>query len=167
VIIELHPDGEYGFDGIGPAIQKIKEGADFVLGNRFSEEKNALKTGMYKWKYPFMRILNFIDNAILGTNVSDLHQGFRVYTKKLLQSVNFRATSNNYIFSFEIIAQAAAKNMKFASVPVSTHYEGKKRGASLKASFLYSLGTFHVLTQFVLAKLGIRSSGSFPAPEES
>jgi len=156
IVIELHPDGEYGTDGILPALKKVREGSLFVLGDRFAD-RNLLRSGMPFWKYPFTRFLTFIDNLFLGTHIGDIHQGFRVYTREFIESVNFRANSNIYLFSFEIIAQAAFKHIPIANVPISTSYKGKKRGASFKASIIYSLGTFKVLLLFILAKLGVIS----------
>lgn len=157
IMVELHPDGEYGFDGILPALEQIEKGTKFVLGNRFSDKKNGLKSGMYFWKYPFLRLLTWIDNLVLGTDIKDMHQGFRVYTKDFLQKVNFHANSNNYLFSFEIIAQATFSNITITSVPVTTFYRGKKRGVSLKSAISYSLGTVEVSILFILAKLGLKS----------
>jgi glycosyltransferase involved in cell wall biosynthesis len=154
IIIELHPDGEYDVDGIKPALKEITKGARLVLGKRI----NPLQSGMYFWKYIFIRFLNAIDNALLGTKISDLHQGFRVYTKELLQEVNFRNNSNDYLFSFEIIVQTVLRKLTIAEVPVKNHYRGRKRGASLKASILYGLKTFLVIFKFILAKIGLNIS---------
>ncbi len=154
IIMEIHPDGEYKTNGVLPAIKEVEKGAAFVLGNRFSKQSHALQSGMSSMKYPITRLLTIIDNLILGTNITDLHQGFRVYTRKLLENTNFRATSNNYIFSFEIICQAAFHNLPIKEVPVSTHYTGKKRGASFKASLIYTLQTFNIIWLYIIAKLG-------------
>jgi len=142
-IIEIHPDGEYGFDGIGPAIRAVKGGAALVLGNRFARDPVA--HGMRPMKYLVSRVLTAVENVVLGTRIPDLHQGFRVYTRKLLQGIDFRRNSDDYLFSFEIIVQAAAAGFSIASVPVSVHYTGRKRGASYKASVLYTIGTLRVL----------------------
>lgn len=143
IIIELHPDGEYGFDGIIPAMKQIRKGAKFVLGNRFSN--NPLNHGMPFWKYPFAKGLSLIANLILGTKIPDLHQGFRVYTKEMLTQINFRKCSNDYLFSFEIITQAVFQKIPIASIPVTVHYTGNKRGASLSSSIAYSLGVLKIL----------------------
>jgi len=155
IAIEIHPDGEYLTDGIVPGLEKIKSGADLVLGNRFGVEKSLIESGMYAWKYPVTRFLSWFSNFILGTNIPDPHQGFRIYTRKFAEKVNYLAGSNNYIFSFEIIAAATLKNLKIKSVPVSAKYSGKKRGVSLKSAVIYTLGTFRVLGLFLLAKMGL------------
>ena len=33
IIVEIDPDGEYGLESIGPAINEVKGGADLVFGN--------------------------------------------------------------------------------------------------------------------------------------
>jgi len=155
IIIDIHPDGEYKPNAISQSIQKVKEGAELVLGNRFYNSNYILrKSGMNKWKLIPIKILNLFDKLILGTNINDFHQGFRVYTKNLFEKINFEENSNNYLFSFEIIAQAIFQKVKISQVAVQTRYTGKKRGASLKNSIIYSIGTFKILVLFILAKTG-------------
>lgn len=161
IIVELHPDGEYDSSAIIPAIKKINEGADFILGNRFTSLYSATLSGMPLWKYIPSRVLSFISGLVLNIKITDLHQGFRVYTKRFLESVDFTLDSNNYLFSFEIIAKAVFRKMKIAEVPVKCKYTGKKRGASLKNSILYSMGVFKVIFYFWLSKLNTNSEVLF------
>lgn len=156
IIIDIHPDGEYKPSAIPNALKKIESGAEFVLGNRFTTLDNPLKSGMHFWKWVPIRLLNFIDKVILGVNLDDFHQGFRVYTGKMLKEINYQTNSNNYLFSFELIVQAVYHRIRIVQVPVETSYTGKKRGASLINSIRYSLGTFKVLLFFILAKLGFQ-----------
>lgn len=143
VIVEIHPDGEYQTDGILPAIAKVNNGAHLVLGNRFLGSNN----GMYAWKNWGTRVLSAIDRVVLHTTVGDLHQGFRVYTKTLLEMVPYKSYSNNYLFSFEIIVDAFRNRLSVGEVPVSTSYTGNKRGALPKAAILYATQTFFVLSK--------------------
>lgn len=156
IIIDIHPDGEYKPSAIPQALKEISSGSEFILGNRFKTLDNPLKSGMHFWKWIPIRLLNFIDKVILGVNLDDFHQGFRVYSRKMLEKINYQANSNSYLFSFELITQAVYHRIKIAQVPVETSYTGKKRGASLKNSINYSLGTFKVLALFILAKLGFK-----------
>lgn len=143
VIIELHPDGEYGLDGVVPAIEEVKQGALLILGNRFAG--NPVSHGMRRSKYIVSRALTAIDNMLLGTHIPDMHQGFRVYTRKLLTRIPYETGSDDYRFSFEIIVWAISRHVPIASVPVTVHYTGVKRGASIRASIIYTLATFGIL----------------------
>lgn len=162
-IIDIHPDGEYKPTAISEALNQIQKGSQLVLGNRFTSLMRPINNGMYIWKLIPLRFLNSIDSLIFGVRLNDFHQGFRVYTKNILEKINFYNNSDNYLFSFELIAQAIYKKAKITQVPVETCYEGKKRGASLKNSIYYSLGTFKILCLFLLAKLGLRT-GLFQDP---
>ncbi len=157
ILIDIHPDGEYRPSAIPEAIKKIQEGYQFVLGNRFTNFLKPIKSGMYIWKLIPLRLLNSLDSLVFGVRLNDFHQGFRVYTKDMLIKLNYKENSNDYLFSFELIAQAIYKKIKISQVPVETIYTGKKRGASLKNSVKYSLGTFKILLLFILAKSGFRT----------
>lgn len=157
IIVDIHPDGEYKSTGIAKALVKIEKGADLVLGNRFSSWSAPLSCGMRIWKLVPILVLNKIDKLILGLAIDDFHQGFRVYSRNLLSQVDFRNNSDDYLFSYEIIAQAAYKGLKIDQVPVETIYRGDKRGASLANSVKYSLGTVKVRMLYILARLGMRT----------
>ncbi len=165
ILIDIHPDGEYKPSAIPFAIKKIEEGSEFVLGKRFDSFKELLDRGMYWWKIPPLFLMTLINQAALRTNIKDLHQGFRVYTKKLLEKVNFEENTNNYLFSFELIAQALHHKIKIDQVPVESEYAGEKRGASFKSSMIYFLGTFKVLCLFLLARIGSKNK-LFKKPTE-
>ncbi len=156
IIVDIHPDGEYKASSIPNALKEIENGARLVLGNRFTPSTNPLKRGMFFWKVGPIIFLNWLARAILRLPIHDFHQGFRVYTRELLESVPFRLNSSNYLFSFELIAEAAFHNLRVSEVPVETNYTGLKRGASLRSSIKYSLGTFKVMAFYILAKMGFK-----------
>ncbi len=157
VIVDLHPDGEYKPSAILPALKQVKEnGAELVLGNRFTSIKKVVDSGMFLWKVVPILILNYLPKFVLKLQISDFHQGFRVYTRKMLELVNYQENSNDFLFSFELIAQAVYHDIKVAQVPVENAYSGKKRGATLKHSIKYTLGVFKILFLFILAKSGLK-----------
>ncbi len=161
ILIEMHPDGEYDPGSISPAINVLTPKTGMVLGNR----TEALQSGMYVWKYIPSKLLTQFDNLILQTKLSDLHQGFRIYTRTMLEKVPFMENSNNYLFSFEIIAQTIYYGFTIEEIPVKTHYSGNKRGASLGNSLRYSIDTFPVLIQFLFAKFGFTNAKFGKVPE--
>ncbi|MBI5494417.1 MAG: glycosyltransferase family 2 protein [Deltaproteobacteria bacterium] len=157
IIIDLHPDGEYDPAAVPLALERMKAGADFVLGNRFRTTTAPLQSGMYVWKLLPIVVLNAVARFVLAVPLQDLHQGFRVYSRRLVTELDYEQCSNGYLFSFELIAQAVLAGKRIDQVPVQTRYTGKKRGASLKDSMVYSLGVFRVLALFLLARAGLRT----------
>ena len=167
VIVDIHPDGEYGTEAIPKALKKVALGNEFVLGNRFYNIKAPLKSGMFIWKFFPIVFLNFLTKIALGLNISDYHQGFRVYTKKMLEKVSFEKNSNNFLFSYEILVQAAFNNVKISEVPVKVYYEGDKRGATLKSSAIYFIDVFKTTLRYFMAKTGILIDEIFKSPKDS
>ena len=153
IVVEIHPDGEYGFDGILPGIREMKRGADLVLGNRFYSRFSALRSGMYVWKIPVTKGLTWIGNLVLGTKIPDLHQGFRLYSKDLLKRVDYQNFSNDFLFTFELIVEVVKNGLKIRNVPVTTFYSGRKRGVDLSTSINYSLRTIQILLYFKTKRL--------------
>ncbi len=154
IIIEIHPDGEYDPEVIPEAIRKVEEGNLFVLGNRFGKKKSS---GIFYWKYLVIKFLNKIDKRIIGTEISDLHQGFRVYTKDMFEKLNLQNTANDYSFSFEIIIKSVLLKIPIGEVDVKSSYSGRKRGVSLVNGLIYGLKTFRILLLFKLHKLDYKT----------
>lgn len=163
IIVDLHPDDEYKPSAIVPALAAVEQGTEFVLGNRLGGGKSFRDIGMYSWKIIPVAVLNWLCKTVLQLPIHDFHQGFRVYTRSLLEKVNFEENSNNYIFSFEILAQAAYSGARITEVPVDAAYTGEKRGASLKNSILYTLGVLSILGAYLLAKT-LYTSKLFKSP---
>jgi glycosyltransferase involved in cell wall biosynthesis len=90
VIVMLHPDGQYEPTLIPSLVAPIVNGeADLVLGSRLAEPGAALAGGMPLWKYVANRGLTTVENRVLGTSLSELHTGYRAYSRRLLMTVPF------------------------------------------------------------------------------
>ncbi len=161
IIIEYHPDNQYDPKSLASFINKALEGYDFALGSRFIHPKEALTNKMPLIKFIANRALSFIDEFVLGIELSEFHSGFRMYSRKLLTNVSFMQNSDDYLFSFEIIVQAVYKKMRIAEVPISCKYHSKMHTANLKRSTIYALGTFVTLGQYLISKFFNRPIGPF------
>jgi glycosyltransferase involved in cell wall biosynthesis len=161
IIIEFHPDNQYDPQNLPLFLEKAKIGYDFALGSRFIHPKEALERHMPLTKFIANRSLTFIDQFILGIELSEFHSGFRLYTRTFLQSVPYLQNSDDYLFSFEIIVQAVYYKFKVADVQISCDYHPKMHTANLYRSTIYALGTFQTLFQYVLSKFGKHPLGPF------
>lgn len=154
--IEIHGDSQYD-QSVGPAaIKKMETGFDFLLGSRFTNFQQAIKDGMPWERYLANLGLSFIDRLVLGVNLTEFHTGFRVYSKRMIEKLNFEGTSDNYLYSFEIICQARFLNLKIGEVPMRCDYKAAHTSISIKKSIIYALGTFRTLAQYILAKMGFK-----------
>lgn len=157
-VVEIHGDGQYDLAFILPALKKISEGYDFLLGSRFSDFLQPLRDKMPYSRY-FANIgLSFIDRVVLGVPLTEFHTGFRIYTRRLMETIDIANTSDDYLFSFEVIVQARYCGLKIGEIPIRCNYAGKHTSISIKKSVIYSFQTFRILFLYLMARLG------FPSP---
>lgn len=152
--VEIHGDGQYDQLVVPAAIKKMETGYDFLLGSRFTNLKHAIEDGMPLERYFANLGLSLIDKIVLGVNLTEFHTGFRVYSKSFIKSLKFEGTSDNYLYSFEIICQARFNNFKIGEVPMRCSYKTAHTSISIKKSVIYALGTFAILGKYILAKMG-------------
>ncbi len=156
-IVEIHGDGaQFNPISIKYAMPYMQEGkAQLILGSRFQKKGQALKDGMPLIRFLSNRGLSFFDRLVLGLKLTEFHTGFRIYGKKMLETIPYEQNANNYLFSFQIIAQAAYYKMPVSEVPVEADYHSDHTSHSLSGASIYAINTFGVLWQYVLAKWDI------------
>ena len=162
-VVEIHGDGaQFNPASIQYALKPMRERAQLILGSRFREPGKALANGMPLIRFIANRFLSFFDRIILGLPLTEFHTGFRIYGKKLLQRVPWQHNSNDYLFSFQIIAQAAYFKMPVSEIPVEADYRGEHTSHKLTGAALYAFQTFGILAQYLLAKTRIHTTRIFP-----
>ena len=155
-MVEIHGDGQFGTGAIIPGLEKMKQGYDFVLGSRFTDLKQPLKDGMSPARYLANIGLSFFDRLILQLPLTEFHNGFRIYSRRLITTANFANTSNDYLFSFEIFALAKYFNLRVGEVPLRADYKKSHTSISMGKATVYSFQTFWVLFKYILARLGVK-----------
>lgn len=155
--VEIHGDGQFDPSVIPAALEKLRNGADFVMGSRFTNWKQPLEDGMPLIRFVANIILSAVAKAILRIPWTEYHSGFRAYSKNLIEIVSNKG-AQNHIFSFQIIALARYYNMNFAEIPIRANYKGEHTSVSLPEAAVYFFRVFVVLSQYISARLGIRNS---------
>ncbi len=77
---------------------------------------------MPRWKYIANIFLTAFANVVFQRYLTEIHSGFRAYTRKYLEIVRFEENSNSFVFDTEIIAQGMACRLFFTEVPITTRY---------------------------------------------
>ena len=155
-IIDLHGDGQYDPGAVPLALAKAREGYDLVLGSRFFDIKQPRRDGMPWSRYLANIGLSAIERFVLGLPVTEFHTGFRVYTKNLAEAVALNVSSDDFLFGFEIIAQAGFCNLKIGEIPILCNYKAEHTSISIPKSIIYAFQTFKTLALFLLAKASFR-----------
>lgn len=162
VVVMLHPDGQYEPELIPALCAPILAGeADLVLGSRLAEPGMARAHGMPLWKYLVNRALTAVENAIMGTSLSEAHTGYRAYSREFLLTVPFLRNADDFSFDSEILMQAAALGMRIAEVPARGRYLQDSSSVGVRAGAVYGLKTLWVGVRLLLHRAGIVRSRRF------
>src|SRR6187431_878741 len=103
VVVMLHPDGQYEPGLVPKLVQPILDGeADLVLGSRLAVPGMARAGGMPRYKYVANRVLTAIENRVLGTDLSEMHTGYRAFSRDLLLTVPFLRNAPGFSFDSEM-----------------------------------------------------------------
>ncbi len=119
----VHGDGQYAPEELPRLLEPLRAGkADAVFGSRMLSRFGALKGGMPLYKFVGNKILTTLQNALLGTRLSEFHSGYRIYAVEALRRIPFQLNSNDFHFDTEIILQLLNAGARIQELPIPTYY---------------------------------------------
>lgn len=117
-------DDSYDFTGLLPFVIALRNGADLVMGNRFTG-------GIDKGAMPFLHrylgnpVLSFIGRLFFKIPVGDFHCGLRGFNTQVMRNLNLKTTGME--FASEMIVRAALENIVIREVPTTLVKDGRSR----------------------------------------
>jgi glycosyltransferase involved in cell wall biosynthesis len=150
IVVMVHPDYQYDPTCLPRLVEPIELGeADVVLGSRLMG-MSPISQGMPWWKYVGNRALTKVENLVFDLQLSEYHTGYRAFSRRVLETINFQMNSDRFIFDQEVIAQAVEARFRIAEVPVPTRYFPEASSASFLASSRYGLGILWLSARYAL-----------------
>jgi len=155
IIVMLHPDYQYTPKLMAAMVHILASGlysavfASRILG------KGALKGGMPMYKYIANRFLTYSQNILMNQKLSEYHTGYRAYTKKVLQSIDYHLDSDDFVFDNEISAQIFFAGFEIAEITCPTKYFDEASSINFKRSVKYGLGVLNTSFKYFLQKRGL------------
>lgn len=123
VVAMVHGDGQYAPEKLPVLLEPlVNDSADAVFGSRMINKQDALKGGMPLYKWVGNQVLTNFQNILLGTQLSEFHTGYRLYSTKALRSIPFERNSNDFHFDTDIIIQLVFAHQRIAEIPIPTFY---------------------------------------------
>ena len=117
VIVTIDGDGQFLAEQIPSLLQPILENSyDVVIGNRFSDHKE-----MPSYRKIGNKMLDRITKLAAELPFSDTQSGFRSYSKKAIQSINF--STSGFGVDSEILIDAVDKGLKITETDVTVLYD--------------------------------------------
>ena len=107
-------DDTYDFSNLDPLLAPLANGADMVLGNRFS---GGIASGAMPWAHRYLGspIINAVIRLFFGTRIGDSQSGFRAFRKSAAERLGLRSTGME--MASEMIVSAARAGFHIVEVP--------------------------------------------------
>lgn len=129
-LIMADSDDSYDLVNLMPFVDKLREGYDLVMGNRF---KGGIKKGAMPWHHRYIGnpILSFIGKLFFQTPANDFHCGLRGFTKESIKKMDLQTTGME--LASEIVIKASILGMKTCEVPTTLSPDGRDRSPHLRS----------------------------------
>ena len=122
-VILLHGDGQYAPECMPEIIHAAVIGNhEIVFGSRMINKKKALHDGMPVYKWLGNQVLTTAQNWILNMKMTEFHSGYRLYSIRFLQRINFMQNSNGFDFDTQIIIQSRIADIPIYELSIPTYY---------------------------------------------
>ncbi len=117
-------DDSYDFSNMMPYLEKLREGYDLVMGNRF---KGGIKKGAMPFLHKYLGnpVLSFIGRLFFNSKIGDFHCGLRGFSKEAFYKMDLKTTGME--FASEMIVKASLYNLKITEVPTILSPDGRTR----------------------------------------
>ena len=123
-IIMGDSDDSYDFSKLDVFVQKLNEGFDLVMGNRFL---GGIAKGAMPWKNRYIGnpVLTWVGRLLFRCPAKDFHCGLRGFRKDAFLRMDLRTTGME--FASEMVIKANLFGMKIAEVPTTLSKDGRSR----------------------------------------
>ena len=155
IVIMLHPDYQYTPKLIHSMAYMISNGLyPVVLGSRILG-RGALKGGMPFYKYMANRFLTAGQNILLNAKLSEYHTGYRAYARHVLETINFKDNSDDFVFDNEMLSQILFAGFEIAEITCPTKYFAEASSINFRRSVRYGFGVLRVSIGHFLQRHGL------------
>lgn len=129
-VIMADSDDSYDLTKLGPFIERLREGHDVVMGNRF-KGGIAPKAMPPLHKYLGNPVLSWLGRVLFGLKeVRDFHCGIRGFNKERIQALGLCMPGME--FASELVVRAALAGYSLVEVPTTLQPDGRSRPPHLR-----------------------------------
>ncbi len=123
-------DDSYDFSNLMPFVEKLREGFDLVMGNRF---KGGIAPGAMPplHKYLGNPVLTGIGRLFFSSPAGDFHCGLRGFSKEAFARMDLQTTGME--FASEMVVKATLLKLRITEVPTTLSPDGRSRPPHLRS----------------------------------
>jgi glycosyltransferase involved in cell wall biosynthesis len=129
-IIMGDADDSYDFSDLSRFLEKLREGYELVMGNRFRGgiEKGAMPP---LHRYLGNPVLTGLGRLFFGGPIKDFHCGLRGFCKQSIINLNLHASGME--FASEMVVKATLNKLKITEIPTTLSPDGRSRPPHLRS----------------------------------
>ncbi|MBR0669806.1 glycosyltransferase family 2 protein [Roseomonas soli] len=123
-------DDSYNFTALDGFVEKLREGFDLVMGNRF---RGGIEPGAMPPLHRYLGnpVLSTIGRVFFGSPVGDFHCGLRGFDREAMLALELRAPGME--FASEMVVKATVNGLRIAEVPTTLSPDGRSRPPHLRS----------------------------------
>lgn len=123
-------DDSYDFLHLMPFVEKLREGYDLVMGDRFA---GGIEEGAMPWSHKYIGnpVLSFIGRLFYKSKIRDFHCGLRGYNRESMLNLRLQTTGMEY--ASEMVVKSELNGLKIAEVPTTLSKDGRSRPPHLRS----------------------------------
>jgi len=160
VMFELDADLQHDPEKIPEFLEKIDEGCDMVIGNRYSDGGSIPKNWPLLRKLFSIAANLFVRTVFMKFSVHDWTGGFRALKKEVFLREREELTNyKGYIFQISFLHKAIRDGFKISEVPF--HFSDRTLGKSKIAPIGYILEVFKFVISTRIRELLLGKFGKF------
>lgn len=122
-------DDLYDFYTLMPFLERLREGSDLVMGNRF-------RGGVARGAMPFLHqylgnpVLSWLGRLFFRISIGDFHCGLRGFNRDSIMNLHLHTTGME--FASEMVVRCALADYRIDEVPVTLKKDGRARSPHLR-----------------------------------
>ena len=123
-IIMGDADDSYDFSNLDLFMEKLREGNDLVMGNRF---KGGIAAGAMPTHHRYLGnpVLTGIGRVLFRSHCGDFHCGLRGFHSESIRRLDLRTTGME--FASEMVVRASLNGLRITEVPTPLAKDGRSR----------------------------------------
>ncbi len=122
-------DDSYDFVNLMPFLEKLRGGADIVIGNRF---RGGIAPGAMPFLHRYLGnpLLSFLGRLFFRMKIGDFHCGLRGFERERISKMGLRSTGME--FASEMLVRASLSDYRIVEVPTTLSKDGRSRPPHLR-----------------------------------
>ena len=125
-------DDSYDFSDVAGFIERLRAGADLVMGCRLPAGGGRIMPGAMPWKHRWIGnpALSFVGRLFFGPEVTDFYCGLRAFRRDFVLGLDLRTTGME--FALEMVIKSHLQKGRIEQVPITLYPDGRDRPPHLR-----------------------------------